>query len=146
MHREFLHAIAQVQPAEVAGPDEAAAGRHDELAAALEQRDAHVIHVGAEDVPGAAHTNVVCGVGAVATGAMSAQQVIPAVASHQSGGFHVDRDVHRLVAGDALSRLRIELNDANVAEIGSVTQPQPASGGIEQESGVDGIAVLNSVG
>ena len=130
----------------MAGPDEAAAGRHDQLAAALEQRDAHVIHVGAEDVPGAAHADVVGRVGAVAARAVSAQQVIPAVAIHQIGGFHVDGDVHRLVAGDAFSRFGIELDDADEAEIGSVGEPQPARGGIEQESGIDGIAVLDAVG
>ena len=46
MTGEFLHAVAQVHQAEVARPDEAAAGGHNELAAAFEHVDAHVVEVG----------------------------------------------------------------------------------------------------
>jgi hypothetical protein len=74
-----------------------------------------------------------------------AQQVVPAVAIQQIGGFHVDGDVHGLSAGDALSRFGIELDDTDEAEVGPVAEPQPAGSGIEQERRIDGVAVLDAV-
>ena len=133
MTGEFLHAVAEVHQAEVAGPDEATAGGHDQLAAAFEHVDAHVVQVGAGDCLGAAHADVVGGVGAVAAGAVSAKKIIPAVAIDQVGGFAVDGDVDGLVAFDVLARLGIEFDEPDEAEVGSVGEPQPAIGGIEQE-------------
>ena len=45
----------------------------------------------------------------------------------------------------ALAGLRIEFDQADVAEVGAVGQPQPAVG-IEQHAGIDGVAVLDAVG
>ena len=105
----------------MAGSDKAAAGGHNQLAA-LEQLDSHVIHVGAQHIPGAAHADVIGRVGAVAAGAVSAEQVVPAVAIEQIGGFHVDGDVYRLVAGDPFSRFGIELDHTDEAEVGRIPE------------------------
>ena len=91
----------------------------------------------------ATDADVVGGVGAVAAGAVRAQQVIPAVAIDQVGGFHVDGDVDRLVAVDALAGLGIEFDDADVAEVGAVGEPQLALG--IEERGIDRVAVLDAV-
>ena len=94
---------------------------------------------------GAAHADVVGGVGAVAACAVSAQKIVPAVAIHHISGFAVDGDVNGLVAGHAHSRFGVELDDPDEAEISSVGEPQPAVGGIEQERRIDCIAVLDAV-
>ena len=76
---------------------------------------------------------------------MSAQKIIPAVVIDRVGGFAVNGDVDGLVAGDAMAGLGIELDDPDEAEVSPVGDPEPASGGIEQERGIDGVAVLDAV-
>ena len=80
MAGELLHAVAQVEQAEVAGADDATAGADEELAAALEHIEAHVVEEGTGHFPGAAHADVVAGVGAPTATAVGGQQVVPAVA------------------------------------------------------------------
>ena len=48
---ELLHAVAQIEQAEVAGADHAAAGADEKLAAALDHVDAHVVEEGAGHLP-----------------------------------------------------------------------------------------------
>ena len=121
------------------------AGTHKELAAAFEHVHAHIVKVWACHFLGAAHDDVVGGVGAVAARAVSAKQVVPAVAIHHGSGFAVDGDIQGLVVGNAHSRLGIELDHPDEAEVGSVGEPQPAIGRIEEERRIDCIAVLNAV-
>ncbi len=80
MEGEFLHAVTQVDQAEVAGADVATVGGDDEFAAASEHVHAHVVHVGARHTLGAAHADVVGGAVAAEARAVRAQQIVPAVA------------------------------------------------------------------
>ena len=147
MAGELLHAIAQIEQAEVAGADDAAAGADEELAAALEHIDAHVVDEGTGHLPGAAHADVVAGVGAPTATAVGGQQVIPAVAIDHDRRFAIDRDVHGLVVRvDAFTGLGVELDQPDVAEIGTVDQPQLPVGGIQKEPRIDGIAELDPIG
>ena len=143
---ELLHAVAQVQQAEVAGPDHAAAGADEQLAAALDHVDAHVVQEGAGHLSGAAHADVVAGVGAPTATAVRGQQVIPAVVIDHVRGFAVDGDVHGLVDWNhPLAGLGIELHEADIAKIRAVGQPQLAVGGVQENGRIDRIAVLDAV-
>jgi hypothetical protein len=74
---------------------------------------------------------------------VGAQQIVPAIAVEQRGGFHVDRDIDRLVAGQALGGLGIKLDHADRAEIGAVAQPQVPFG--QQERRIDGVVQFHPV-
>ena len=124
MHGELLHVVAEVEKAEMAGANKTAAGANEQLAAALDHVNAHVVEEGAGHFPGTAHPYVVAGVGATAATAVRGQQVIPAVVVNHVGGFAVDGDIVWLVVGvDAPARLGIQLHQPDVAEIGAVNQP-----------------------
>ena len=62
------------------------------------------------------------------------------------GGFAVDREIAgRVVRVFARARPGIELDEADVAEVGAVDQPQSAVVGIEKHTRIDRIAVLDAV-
>ena len=147
MHGELLHAIAEIEQAEMPGADHAAAGADEQLAAALDHVDALVIEEGTGHFLRAAHADVVAGIGAAAATAVRGQQVIPAIVIDHVGGFAVDGEIAGLVVGvAALARLGIEFDQPDVAEIGAVDQPQPAVVGIEKDARIDGVAVFDAVG
>ena len=130
----------------MAGANHAAAGADEQLAAALDHIDALVVEEGTGHFPGAAHADVVAGIGAAAATAVRGQQVIPAIVIDHVGGFAVDGEVAGLVVGvEALAGLGIEFHQPDVAEIGAVDQPQPAIGGIEKDARIDGVAVFDAV-
>jgi len=72
-----------------------------------------------------------------------AEQVIPAVAVEQVRRLHVDRDVDRLVAAQALPGPRIELDHADIPEVCAIAQPQAALG--EKKGWIDGVLVFLAV-
>ena len=76
---------------------------------------------------------------------MSSQQIIPAITVDQVGGFAVDTDIDSFIAFHALSGLGIKFHQTDIAEIGSIAQPQTTRSGIEQQSGVDGITVFIAI-
>jgi hypothetical protein len=123
VHREFLDATLQLDQPEMARADVATACADDQLAAAAEQRRPHVIDIGPERAARSADADMIGRIGAVAACPVRAEQVIPAVTVHHRGGFHVDRDIDRLVARDPQARLWIEFDDADRPEIGAVSQP-----------------------
>ena len=143
---ELLHAVAEIEQAEMTGADHTAAGADEQLSAALDHVDALVVEEGTGHFLRAAHADVVAGVGAAAATAVRGQQVIPAIVIDHVGRFAVDGEVAGLVVGvEALARLGIELDQPDVAEIGAVDQPQPAVVGIQKDARVDGIAVFDAV-
>jgi hypothetical protein len=94
----------------------------------------------------AADADVVARIGSAAAAAVRRQEVIEAVAEEHGGGLAVDREVAGRVA-HVLARARpgIELDEADVAEVGAVDQPEPAVVGIEEHARIDRIAVLDAI-
>ena len=136
VHGELLHAVAEIEEAEMAGANHAAAGADQELAAALDHVDAFGIEERAGNFPRPAEADVVAGVRAAAATAMGGQQVIPAIVIHHVGSFAVDGEVAGLIVRvEALAGLGIEFDQPDVAEIGAVGQPQLAVVGIEKDAG-----------
>jgi len=74
-----LDAIAQIKEAEMAGANGPAGGGDEELAAALEHRQARVVEVGTGHDSGTTDDDVVAGAGAHTATVVGAQEVIPAV-------------------------------------------------------------------
>ena len=112
----------------------------------MEHITAYVVDVRTFDALGAADDDVIGGVDTVAAGAVGAEQIVPAVAIHKVGGLTVDGDVLLLVASLTEARLGIEFDEADGAEVGTVAHPQTTCGGIEQQTRVDGVLILHSVG
>ena len=105
-------------------PDHAAARTNEELAATLDHVGAQVVEEGAGHLLRASHAYVVAGVGAPAATAMRRQQIIPAVVIDHVRCFAVNGKLTRLIVGvDPLAGFGIELEQADVAEIGAVDQP-----------------------
>ncbi len=61
-------------------------------------------------------------------------------------GFAVNGDIHGQVAVKMMACLGIQFDNPDEPEVGSVGDPQPATGWIQQESGINGVAVLDAVG
>ena len=73
---------------------------------------------------------------------MGAKQIVPAVVVDHDGGLAVDGNVDGLVALETVTGLGIELNLADESEIGAVYAEESAGAGIEEETHVNGVAVL----
>ena len=147
MHGELLHAVTEIEQAEVPGTDVAAARPEKQLAASLEHVDADVVDEWARHLARPAHADVVAGVRAGTAGSVRQQQVVPAVAKDHDRRFAVDGDVDRLRRG--LRRCPVfgfELDESNVAEVRPVGEPERAVGRITKHARVDGIAVLHAIG
>jgi hypothetical protein len=71
VHGELPHVIAQVEQAEVAGADDAAAGADDQFTASLEHIEASVVEKGTRRFPRAADADVIARVGAATAAAVS---------------------------------------------------------------------------
>ena len=72
---------------------------------------------------------------------MGAKEIVPAIAVHKCRGLAVNGDIDRLVAGLSCTGLRVEFDETDVSEIGSVGEPEPAVRS-HKESCVDGVAVF----
>ena len=145
--RELLHAVAEIEQTEVPRSDEPAAGAEEQLAPSLQHVDAHVVEERARYLAGAAHPDVVAGGGPGAARSVRHEQVVPAVALDHDRGFGVDGDVgRRAIRVEALAGPRIQFDETDVAEVGTVGEPEPAVGGVVEHARVDGVAVFDAVG
>ena len=130
----------------MAGADHPPTRPHEQHAAAPDHVDARVVEEGPRHFPRAADADVVAGIGSAAATAVRGQQVVEAVVEDHGGGLAVDREIAgRVVRVFARARLGIELDEADVAEVGAVDQPQSAVARIEEHAGIDRIAVLDAV-
>ena len=143
--RHHLYTLVDDSAPEVARSAHAASGSHHHASAAVEHVASDVVEIGSGDAARASHHNVIGGVDAVATRAVGAQQVVPAVAPDEVGGLAVDGDVLLAVACHACARRRVELDEAYGAEVGAVGGPEASCGGVEQQRGVDGVLVFHAV-
>ena len=91
---------------------------------------ADIVEIRSFDATRTAYYDIICRVDAVAASAVSAEQIIPTVAIDEVRGLAVDGDILLLVAADAGSRLRVELDEADGAEIGTVTDLQTTCRGV----------------
>ncbi len=147
MAGELLHAVAEVEQPEMPRADLTAARAKKQLATPLEHVDAHVVEKGPGHFPGPAHADVVRGIRAGAARPVGDQQVVPTLAEDHDRRFGVDGDVNRLSLGiQTFPGLRIQLDEADVAEVGTVREPERTGRGIEKHARVDGIAVLDAIG
>jgi hypothetical protein len=146
VQRESLYAIAEVEQAEMAGADHPGTRSHEQRAAAADHVEARVVQEGTRHSPRAADADVVAGIGSAAATAVRRQKVVEAVVEDHGGGLAVDREIAGCVAGVfARARPGIELDEADVAEVGAVDQPQPAVARIEEHTRIDRVAVLDAV-
>ena len=76
---------------------------------------------------------------------MRTQQIVPAVVVDEVGSLTVNGDVLLLVALYAVASLRIKLNEADSAEVGTIANPQTTCCGVEQYTWVDSVLVLHTV-
>ena len=144
---ELLHAVTEIEQPEMPGADVAAAGSEEQLAAPLQHVDAHVVEKRTGHLLRAPHPDVVAGVRPLAAGSVRDQQVIPAVAEDHDRGFRIDRDVDRLAIGiQPLAGLRVQFDQTDVAEVGTVGEPERAVRRVAKHAGIDGVAVLDAVG
>ena len=118
---------------------------NDHLAATVEHVTANIVEIRSFDTTRTAYYNIIGRVNTVATSAVSAEQVIPTVAVDEVRGLAVDGDILLLVAADTKSRLRVELDEADGAEISTVTDPQTTCGGVQKHARVDGVLILHTV-
>ena len=103
------------------GAREAGCGMREKIAPTKKQELGLWIRYGVLSTPYYVYTSRLRAATATAVGG---QQVIPTVMIDQHGGFAVDRDVYGLaVRIDALARLGIEFDQADVPKIGAIDQP-----------------------
>ena len=146
VERHHLDALVDDGASEVSSTGLAVASGNDHLATTVVHVAAYIIDIGSLDALGAAHHDVIGGIDAIAAGAVGAQQVVPAIAVDEVGCLTVDGDVLLLVAAHAEAGSGIKLDETDGAEIGAIAGPQTTCGGVEQQTGVDGVLVFHSVG
>ena len=106
----------------------------------------HIIYIRTLDALRTAYHNVIGRVHTVAAGAVSTKQIVPAIIVDEVGSLTVDSDILLLVAALAEAGCRIELNQADGAEICAVAHPQTSCGGIKHDTRVDGILIFQAIG
>src|SRR6185437_1081696 len=141
--REFFDIVIGDHASEVAETDVAAFRGSYERAAPLEQGDALFIDVRTCYLARTTNPNVIGGVGAIAAGAVRAQQVIPAVLVNEVGRFHVDSDIRGLTCGERVAGLGIELENPDRAEVCAVADPELAT--LIEEGWVDRVGVFRAI-
>ena len=95
---------------------------------------------------GTTHHDVVGGVDAVAACAVSAEEVVVAIAVDEVRGLAVDGDVLLLVARCTETCLWVKLNEANGAEVCAVAHPKAACSRIEEDTWVDSVLIFHTIG
>ena len=145
MERHHFDALVKNVTSEVSGTACALLGSNDHLAATMKHIAANIVEIGSFDATRTAYYDVISRVDAVAASAVSAQQVIPTIAVDEVRGLAVDGDILLFVAADAESRLRVELDEADGAEIGTVTDPQTTCRGVQKHAWVDGVLILHTI-
>ena len=76
---------------------------------------------------------------------MSAKQIIPTVSINEIGSLTVDGYIAFLVTIHTAASSRVELYEPHTAEVGAVGHPQPSRVRIEEETGVNGILILQTI-
>ncbi|MPN18034.1 hypothetical protein SDC9_165392 [bioreactor metagenome] len=132
MIRHFFHAIGYHEASEVPRACFAFASSNHQLATAFQHVSTHIVDVRTRHTARASDYNIISRIRSITASAVCAQQVIPAVAIHQSGSFAVDGNVDFLIALYALAGLWIKFHNANESEIGAVGQPEPSVRWVEQ--------------
>ena len=146
MERHHLYTFIDDITAKVSGTRATVTGSNDHTATAMEHVTADIVYIGTFYRTRTAYHDIIGRVDAITAGAMSTQQVVPAVLVHQGAGLTVDSDIFFYVALDALTSLGVKLDETDITEVGTIGSPQTTSGRIQQQTGVDGVAVLHTVG
>ena len=111
----------------------------------MEHVAAYIIYIRTFYRTRTAYYNIIGRVNTVTAGTMSTQQIVPAILIHQGAGLTVDSDILLYVALHTLTGLRVELNEADITKVGTIGSPQATRGRIQQQTGVNGIAVFHTV-
>ena len=77
---------------------------------------------------------------------MSTQEIVPTITVDKVGCLTVDSNILLYVTFHTLTGVRIDLDDADKAEICSIASPQTTRCRIEQQTRVDGVSILQTVG
>ena len=127
---------------EVSGARLQIIGSNHHLSTALQHLSAHIIHVWTSYLSRTSHHDIIGRIRTIATGAMSAEKIIPAIAINQIGSFTVDGDIDGFVAFYALTRLRVEFYQTDKSEISTITEPESAGSRVEQQARINRITVF----
>ena len=146
MERHHLNTFVDDITAKVAGTSSTVTGSNHHTTTAMEHVTTDIVYVGTFHRTRAAHHDIIGRVDTITAGAMGSQQVVPAIFIHQGAGLTIDGNILLYVALDAFASLGVELDEADIAEIGAIGSPQTTGSRIEQQTGVNGIAVLHTIG
>ena len=142
VERHLFYTIFLDIASEVSGARLQIVGSNHHLSTALQHLSAHIIHVWTGYLSRTSHHDIIGRIRTVATGAVSTQKIIPAVAINQISSFAVDGDIDGFVAFHPLTRLRVEFYQTDKSEIGTITEPESAGSRVEQQARINGITVF----
>ena len=77
---------------------------------------------------------------------MGAQQIVPAILVNQVGSLAVDGDILLLVTLHTITRLGVELDESDGAEISTIADPHTTRRGVKQYTWVDSVLIFHTVG
>ena len=146
VERHHLDALINNEASEVSGTTGALFGSNHHLTTTVIHVTTNIIYIGSLDALRTSYDNIIGGVDTVAAGTVGTEQIIPAITVHQVRGLAVDSDVLLLVTLHAETGLRVEFDKTDRAEIGAIGHPQPTCRGVQEQTWVDGILILHTIG
>ena len=142
VERHLFYTLFLNIAAEVTGTRLQIVGCNHHLSTALQHLSAHIIYVWTGYLSRTSHNDIVGRIRTIATGAMGAEKIIPAVAVNQISSLAVDGDIDGFVAFHPLTRLRVKFYQTDKSEIGTITEPESAGSRVEQQARINGITVF----
>ncbi len=142
MERHLLHSVILYVATEMTRTGIAVAGSYHHLSSTFQHVAPNIIEIRTRNVARTPHHDIIRRIGTVTAGAMSAEKVIPSVAIYEIGSLAIYRHIYRLITLHALTRGRVELHDTDKTEIRAVREPQTSGSRVEQQSGINSIAIL----
>ena len=142
VERHLFYTLFLDIASEVTGTRLQIIGSNHHLSTALQHLSAHIIYVWTGYLSRTSHHDIVGRIRTIATGAMSAEKIIPAVAVNQISSFAVDGDIDGFVAFHPPTSLRVEFYQTDKPEIGTIAEPESAGSRVEQQARINGITVF----
>ena len=142
VERHLFYTLFLNIAAEVTGTRLQIVGSNHHFSTALQHLSAHIIYVWTGYLSRTSHHDIVGRIRTIATGAMGAEKIIPAVAVNQISSLAVDGDIDGFVAFHPLTCLRVKFYQTDKSEIGTITEPESAGSRVEQQARINGITVF----
>ena len=145
VERHNLNTLIKDGTTKVSGTSLAVASSDDHTATTMVHIATNIVDVGTFNGARTAYHDVIGRVDTVAAGAVSTQQIVPAILVDKVGSLAVNGDIFLLVTLYTETCLGVEFDKTDGAKIGTVANPHTTCRRVEQYTWVNGILIFHTI-